>query len=52
MTGLFLPFYANNKRSKGVNKIEVDLDWMFNYYSFDCHYFNNEIKSVHSLFSR
>lgn len=27
MTGLFMSFFANNRWSKGVNKIEMDFAW-------------------------
>ena len=42
MMGLFMPFFANNRRSKGGNIIEVDLDWLFHCHSSTCAHFINK----------
>ena len=31
MMGLFMLFFANNRRLKGGNIIEMDLDWLFHF---------------------
>ena len=51
MTGLFMPFFADNNWLKGCDKIEMDLNCMYPFIRFNRLYFFDKIKSIHSLFS-
>ena len=46
-----MPFFDNNNWLKGRDKIEMDLNCMYSFISFNLSIHFNKIKSINSLFS-